>query len=128
MRRPTPLRTVAVGALIALGGVAGCGDTTSDEPAAAATGCTAGDGATVTVAIPEFRFEPEPVRIGVCDSVVWDNAHDQPHTSTGRGDQAWSTGNLAPGSVSEPVRFEAAGSFTYICALHPFMEGTVEVS
>ena len=127
MRRPTPLLTVA-GALISLAGLAGCGDTTTDGSTATGGACASGDGTTVTVAIPEFRFEPEPVQIGPCDSVRWENTHDQPHTSTGKGDQRWSTDSLAPGATSEPVRFEMAGSFTYICALHPFMEGTVEVS
>jgi plastocyanin len=56
------------------------------------------------------------------------NAHDQAHTSTGTGDQDWSTGNIQPGASSEPVTFDDAGTFTYICALHPFMKGEVEVS
>jgi len=129
MRRPTPHLGLAI-ASIALGltTLAACGDTSDDEPADAAAGCDAGAGETVTVEIPEFVFSPDPVQISTCDEIVWENTHDQPHTSTGKGDQAWSTGNVAPGASAEPVRFEEAGSFSYICALHPFMTGTVEVS
>lgn len=128
MRRPTAHRTLAV-ATVALAAVAlaACGDTTADEPASAA-GCAVGAGETVTVEIPEFAFSPDPVQISTCDEIVWENTHDQPHTSTGKGEQTWSTGNVAPGASAEPVRFEEAGSFSYICALHPFMTGTVEVS
>lgn len=124
MRRPTrPLLTLAVAALGLT--LAGCGDTTDDEPIA--TGCSGPGGATATVEIPDFEFSPTPVRIDVCDAVVWENTHDQAHTSTGQGDASWTTGNLAAGARSEPVRFEEAGTFSYLCALHPFMEGTVEV-
>lgn len=129
MRRPTAHLALAVAALgFGVTSLAACGDTTPDEPAGAAAGCAEGAGETVTVEIPEFSFSPDPVQISPCDSVVWENTHDQAHTSTGKGDQAWSTGNVAPGASAEPVRFEAAGSFAYICALHPFMTGTVEVT
>lgn len=120
-----PLRRIAV--LLGVGLLAACGDTTEDPPeAGAGAGCEA-EGATVAVEIPDFAFDPTPVEVDRCDAVVWSNSHDQPHTSTGQGDQRWSTGNLAPGDRSEPVRFETAGTFSYICALHPFMEGTVTV-
>ena len=56
------------------------------------------------------------------------DVHDQPHTASGNGDQRWDTANIAPGDTSDPVTFDEAGSYTYICGLHPFMEGTVEVS
>lgn len=121
MRRLTLLAAVMIGV------AAGCGDTTADEDASS-DGCGADGGTTVTVEIPEFVFDPTPVEIDACDSVVWSNTHDQAHTSTGKGDKAWSTDNIAAGSESDPVRFDEAGTFAYICALHPFMQGTVEVT
>lgn len=114
-------------ALVLLGAAA-CGDTSADDNSTPSEACGADDGTTITVEIPEFVFEPSPVEIDACDSVVWSNTHDQAHTSTGKGDKAWSTGNVAPGSESDPVRFEEAGTFAYICALHPFMRGTVAVA
>lgn len=123
-RPPRLLATTA--ALLCLAGLAACGDTTADDPSAA--GCTSGTGTTVVVEIPEFAFDPSPVEVEACDSVVWVNAHTQAHTSTGGGEKTWSTDNIAPGARSEPVLFEEPGSFSYLCALHPFMEGVVEVS
>jgi plastocyanin len=102
--------------------IAACGD---DEPTPAAG---AGDCETVAVDIGDFAFEPTPVEVDACDAVVWTNAHDQAHTATGNGDVTWNTGNLAPGSSSEPVTFEEPGEHTYICALHPFMQGVVAVA
>jgi plastocyanin len=101
-------------ALVTLLLLAACGDDDSDGP--------------VMVQIPEFAFDPSPVRVDVGDSVAWENTHSQPHTSSGNGDQVWDTGSIQPGEASEPVTFDEAGTFTYICGLHPFMEGTVEVA
>jgi plastocyanin len=141
MIRP-PRTLIASVALTGLLGLAACGDTSSDssdsadEPAAEtgdatpdeAIDCAASPGETVTVDIGDFVFDPTPVQVGVCDSVVWTNVHTQAHTSTGQGDKTWSTGNVQAEETSEPVLFDAAGDFAYICALHPFMKGTVEVS
>jgi plastocyanin len=141
MRRPTRTLTAAAAAIIGLAALTGCGDTdepTADEapsddggsgaPDGDSVDCEAQPGDTITVEIPEFSFAPDPVEIGACDSVVWENTHDQSHTSTGNGDKTWSTDNVAAGESSEPVLFEEAGSYAYICALHPFMKGTVEVA
>lgn len=98
--------------------LAACGAGAEDE----------GGGETVTVDIGAFVFEPTPVQISVGDSVAWENVHDQPHTASGNGDQRWDTANIQPGDTSDPVRFDEAGTYSYICGLHPFMEGTVEVS
>jgi plastocyanin len=118
---------LAAAALLAALGTAGCGDTT-DDAAAEPVDCAAHPGQTVTVEIGDFVFDPTPVQVEACDSVVWHNGHDQAHTATATGAQAWNTGNLQPDATSEPVAFPAAGDFTYMCALHPFMKASVEVS
>lgn len=126
---PTTIRSrlLATALLAATLTLAACGDTSEPADAEAAVDCSSG-GETVTVEIPEFAFAPDPVEIRACDAVVWTNTHSQPHTSTGDGEQTWTTGNIAPGESGEPVPFEDTGTFTYLCALHPFMQGTVEVS
>lgn len=98
-----------------------------DDGGGEAADTATGSGETVTVDIGDFVFDPTPVTISVGQSVVWENVHDQAHTSSGNGDQTWDSGPLAPGESSEPVTFDEAGTFTYLCGLHPFMEGTVEV-
>jgi plastocyanin len=139
MRRST--RTLATGlALTAAIALGACGSS-SDTPSAASTklsttttaaptgtDCVATPGQTVTVDIGAFVFDPTPVAVKLCDSVVWKNTHDQAHTSTGNGAKTWSTGNIAPGATSQPVVFDRVGTLTYMCALHPFMKGAVEVS
>lgn len=125
-------RALIVPAVLALVALGACGDSGGDDDATTANSTAKScdtSGRTVTVDIGDFVFEPTPVDIKRCDSVVWMNTHDQAHTSTGDGSQKWSTGNIAPGETSaEPVQFTDEGTFTYICALHPFMKGTVTVA
>lgn len=125
MHRSTRGLLAAV-AIVAAFGLTACGDT--DSPAAEARDCATEPGETVTVEIGDFTFDPTPVEVDQCDQVVWHNGHDQAHTSSGNADQRWNTGNLASDQTSEPILFEDAGEFTYVCALHPFMKGTVQVS
>ena len=124
---PSPAAHLAIAILIGVG-TAACGDTEPPDGAAEPVDCGERTGETVVVEVGDFAFDPTPVQVETCDEVVWRNAHTQAHTSTGNGDERWSTGNIAPGAESEPIVFEAAGDLTYICALHPFMKGTVEVS
>ena len=141
MIRP-PRTLIAAVALTGLLGLAACGDTSSDssdsadQPAAEtgdattdeAVDCVASPGETVTVDIGEFVFEPTPVQVGACDSVVWTNVHTRPTRPLVRATRRGPRGTRRPSETSEPVLFDAAGDFAYICALHPFMKGTVEVS
>ncbi len=57
-------------------------------------------------------------------SVTWTNTSETPHTV--RGDFGDSD-IMDPGAVIT-FTFDEAGSFEYICALHPNMVGTVTVS
>jgi plastocyanin len=119
------MRTVLAAAAVSLavGSLTACGGGSSDGTNATASRCR-----TVTVTVDDFAFAPTPVQVHACDSVVWKNVHDQAHTSTGSGATSWNTGNIAPGATSEAVRFAHAGTFAYVCALHPFMHGEVDVS
>ena len=138
----TPRTLLAAAALLAVVGIAGCGDTQPPADAASATtttaagstskgqasDCSATPGTTVKVKIGAFMFQPATIKVAACDKVAWSNTHTQAHTSTGTGQQRWSTGNIQPGTTSDPIVFDTPGTFTYICALHPFMMGTVEVA
>jgi plastocyanin len=76
------------------------------------------------VSMIDLDFEPQTVTIEVGDSVTWTNDGDLPHTATAAGD--FDTGLLNPGE-SDTVTFDEAGSFAYICTVHPDMTGTVVV-
>jgi plastocyanin len=124
--------------------VAGCANNTEqviDEPEivedevselteAEDNGTTAVDteedmGTTVEVMIEDFKFTPKEIRISVGDTIKWTNLDSEPHTATDNNDN-FDSGTLAKGE-SFSMTFDEAGTFDYICTIHPWMEGTVIV-
>ncbi len=86
----------------------------------------AGDGAQeVEVGIAGFAFDPANVEVLVGDSITWTNADLAPHTATAE-DGAWDTGTLDRRGRGR-ITFNAPGAYTYFCAYHPHMKGTVVV-
>lgn len=88
------------------------------------------DGATVTVASIDFRFDPESQTVNVGDAVRWTFAGD-PHTVTsgppGAPDGRFESGIKSPGG-SFQLTFTSAGTFPYYCQIHPEqMFGTIVV-
>ena len=76
------------------------------------------------VNIRDFEFGPATVSVNVGDSVTWTNRDSADHTATG---QDFDTGTLSQGQ-SGSFRFSEAGSFSYVCSIHPNMRGTVQVA
>jgi plastocyanin len=76
---------------------------------------------------PPWCFSPNPIRITAGSTVTWTNTTLPTHTSTSD-TGAWTTGNIASGATSAAVSFPTAGTFTYHCALHPSMTGSVIVT
>ena len=78
-----------------------------------------------TVSIVDFAFDPAAVEIPVGATVTWTNTGAATHTATAS-DGTFDSGQLAPGA-SFSHTFTAAGTFPYICQIHPQMTGTVTV-
>jgi len=81
---------------------------------------------TVNVSIENFSFSPASISVSAGDTVVWTNNDSVAHTVTST-DGAFDTGDIAPGA-SASVTFENAGTFAYICSIHPSMTGSVDVA
>jgi plastocyanin len=77
-----------------------------------------------TVRIQDFTFTPGTVTVAVGDTVTWQNDDTNGHTATSDGN--FDTGAIAPGADAA-VTFDTAGTFGYICTIHPNMTGTVVV-
>jgi len=77
------------------------------------------------VAIANFAFDPSTVTIQVGNVVTWTNQDSVAHTATAS-DGSFDTGQLANGAF-ETVTFNTAGTFPYICSIHPQMTGTIVV-
>ena len=80
------------------------------------------------VAIRNFSFQPDTVRVKRGTTVTWvncENATTDAHTSTSV-TELWNSPFLPPGSTYSHT-FGDAGTFEYFCVPHPFMRGAVVV-
>jgi LPXTG-motif cell wall-anchored protein len=78
-----------------------------------------------SVTIADFQFTPATITIHVGDTVTWTNHGPSAHTATAN-NGGFNTGVLQKGHSASHT-FTTAGTFTYICQIHPFMHGTVVV-
>ena len=107
----------AAGIVLLSGDASGGASASSAQPQSAATGA-------VTVDIADFKFKPIDVTLKAGGKVTWVNRDASPHTATQAG--GFDTGTL-PKGASKTETFAKPGTYAYICALHPFMKGTVIV-
>ena len=77
------------------------------------------------VSIANFAFAPQQTVIEPGQSVTWTNDDGAPH-GLAYGDGAKGTELLLPGA-SFSRRFDSAGSFDYVCSVHPYMTAKVVV-
>ena len=108
----------------------GGSETTSEQTTTGTTTETTGGGATAApkaakVEIKDFAFDPPTVTVQVGGKVNWANEDSAAHTATAE-DGSFDTGDIAEGKRGNAT-FKEAGTFAYICEIHPDMKGTVEV-
>ncbi|HEX6688989.1 MAG TPA: cupredoxin family copper-binding protein [Solirubrobacterales bacterium] len=149
MQAKTPLSApvlfcVVVGLTVA--GLAGCGggdgDSSDSTAATASTAPTteAGEDSTASgnaaapsgdpvrsaeVEIEDFAYRPDPVTIEEGGKVIWKNRDSVAHTATAE-DGSFDTGTIEEGKLKSET-FKEAGTYDYICSIHPTMHGTIEV-
>ena len=92
---------------------------------ALAVACASASAATHVVVIDGVRYEPATVTVKRGDTVVWRNQDPFPHTVTAKG--RFDSGEIAAGRQWKLVA-RSAGTFPYICTLHPNMQGVLVVN
>ena len=120
---------------------AGCGDdddddgggggaATTEEPAGGGDddggGGGGGGGGGAEVSEEDIAFNPAEVTVGAGDTVTWTNNDSVDHDVTADSFSSGDPGGMAPGDTFEHT-FEEAGTFDYVCTVHPGMEGSVVV-
>jgi plastocyanin len=81
--------------------------------------------AEIRATIDNFTFAPQQITVKAGDTVIWTNHDDIPHTVTAT-NKVFNSKALDTDDTFS-FTFAAAGSFTYFCALHPHMTGSVVV-
>ena len=91
------------------------------QPAAAKSAAAGG----AAVSIANFAFAPSPLTVAAGSTVTWSNDDGAPHALAFT-DGAPPSDLLLPGARFER-RFASAGTFDYVCSVHPYMQGRVTV-
>jgi plastocyanin len=143
---PVLVLCLSIGAL-----ATGCGDDDGDDTGSATVTETTTEGETTTeselgddsadggsapapsgdaarsekVEIVDFAYDPDPVTIEEGGKVIWINRDSDAHTATAE-DGSFDTGTLEEGKLGS-ASFKEAGTYEYVCTIHPDMRGTVEV-
>lgn len=78
------------------------------------------------VAIDNFAFVPSTLTVAVGSTVTWTNRDEEPHTVAASDGSFRSPGMGAQATYTHT--FATAGTFDYVCSIHPFMHGTVVVT
>jgi plastocyanin len=118
---------------------AGCGDdddddgggggaATTEEPAGGGgdDGGGGGGGGGTEVSMADIAFDPAEVTVSAGDTVTWTNDDSVDHDVTADSFSSGDPGGMAPGDTFDHT-FEEAGTFDYVCTVHPGMEGSVVV-
>jgi predicted lipoprotein with Yx(FWY)xxD motif/plastocyanin len=98
---------------------------TASPEASPASSPAAATSAGTAVTIANFAFDAPSVTIAVGSTVTWTNNDSVAHTATAD-DGSFDSGNLDAGKTFS-FTFTKAGTFTYHCAIHPNMTGTIVV-
>jgi amicyanin len=94
-------------------------------PSSSAASQTAASGVTA-VAIQNFAFSPATVSVKVGSTVTWTNKDGEAHNVTTSSGPLHSP-TMQPGAVFS-YTFTTAGTYRYLCTIHPFMTATVTVT
>jgi plastocyanin len=122
MRAPRLLcRAIALLVAVALLALAGCGGGGGETSSGATS-----EGGTATVAVKDYSFAPGRLTVAKGTTVSFTNHDSTAHTATADSGSGFDTGTVAPGKTKS-VTFEKPGTYTYHCAFHPFMKGTITV-
>lgn len=128
---------IAPGAGQSLAGIPGATGTGADSAmpsmtmpsmAVSSTGAPAAPAAANTVMIQNFAFAPAALVVKVGTTVTWTNRDTDAHTVTSQGNGGpLGSSPLATGQ-SYSYTFTKAGTYSYLCTIHPFMTATVTVN
>ncbi|WP_419538260.1 cupredoxin domain-containing protein [Mycobacterium colombiense] len=117
----------AVGVLV----LAGC---SQSRPVATTAAPTTGMSVTAPAApvrgdqvtIDGFAFAPVTLTVPAGTTVTWTNRDEEPHT-VAASDGSFHSPGMGTGATFAHT-FSTAGTFDYVCSIHPMMRGTVVVT
>ena len=127
------LRLAVVSAIVMFAFACGGGySSPSTAPSPTPSPTPTPDGPSSSVSIPvgasslgNSAYSPDELSVVAGTTVTWMNRDSESHTSASDA-AGWNSGVVAPGGQFS-VAFQTPGTFSYHCAIHPGMVGTVVV-
>ena len=93
----------------------------------AASAATAPSAKPTAITIDNYTFRPGVLTVAKGAPVVWINKDDDVHTIKSQdGPEAFNSPALESGSQFR-FKFTRAGTYHYVCTVHPFMHGVIVV-
>jgi plastocyanin len=103
----------------------GGGSSSSEQPAKPAKSGGGGAGG-AQVTMKDIKFNPGSVTVKKGGTVTWTNDDSVGHDVTADSFKSGDAGGIQSGQTFKHT-FDKAGTFKYVCTVHPGMEGTVVV-
>lgn len=120
MRRAVAAALIAVLALVACGG----GDKDKNAKPPAGGGPLSGE---APVRIIDFEYKPTTVMVKPGTKVTWTNEDTSIHDIKDTSPLATPVSQELSKGDTFSITYAQPGSYNYVCAIHPYMTGTVEV-
>ncbi|AVV47909.1 metal-binding protein [Streptomyces sp. P3] len=119
-----------MGSACALLTLAGCssGDGTGPATTSASSAATGTSPGGTRIVIENFAFSPANLRVRPGAKVTVVNRDSAAHTVTATGDKVFDTGTIGGGATTTFTAPSTAGSYSYLCTIHPNMKGTLVVT
>ncbi|MEU7422966.1 plastocyanin/azurin family copper-binding protein [Streptomyces sp. NPDC048362] len=80
------------------------------------------------VTINNFAFSPATLKVKAGTTVTWTNRDGDAHTVTSAGTGGPLHSAALATHATYTYTFTKPGTYAYLCTIHPFMTGTVEVT
>jgi plastocyanin len=77
------------------------------------------------IVVKNFMFQPTSVTVKAGSTVTWTNMDEEPHTVVSSSGLFRSSALDTKDSFS--FKFDKAGTYTFVCSIHPQMVGTIIV-
>lgn len=117
-RRLVAVAAVGVCAVFLLAGCGSSGSTTSTDTTPTAANM---------IVIKNFAFAPTTLTVAPGAKVTVKNEDSATHTVTASNKSDFDTGDIASGATKTFTAPAKPGTYTYICSIHQYMQGTLTV-
>ncbi len=118
-----PIGLVIAAIIIAAEAVGGAGVAAVTGPAPSHSGQPS-----ITIVIKNFMFHPMDPKVTPGEQITVHNEDSVAHTFTGANSKWFNTGPINPGTSKVLTAPTTPGSYRFLCSIHQFMTGTLEVA